>query len=244
MKHMAEQELFNRLGDSIEKNIIFKDLVKSRAEIQAKFVGQDMVHVTRAFEFSGDHLSCVSPFPSKIDSNKLERASGQILLSFFLGLEKYFMDTEYSLIAETLIIKAPLNIFHLPRLDHYRIRAPKTFRVLFETTSLNGKLFKVTVPILDLSCGGCKIEVNVNVTNNLFVNKDEIKGHLFLPDRPPIPVLGRIQYFRKSFLCEQIYLTGIQFIHTGEKEKNRINSLVMDLYREFFRIDYTMTLKN
>ena len=224
---MTGQQFFKRVSDPADKMRLLEDLAKSRFEIQVKIPGTESVHTTKAFEFNGEKVICILPVALKnIDK------TGSIIFSFFIGGEKYFMDANYKVIAGELVVSIPENIFHLQRRDHYRIRIPAEFSALFEFTSVNGKLLKGSAVLFDLSAGGCKMEIDSSKAK--FENDDQIKGELFLNDRKPIPVTGKIKHLQKKQSDKLRLWVGLQFVDLSEKEKNRIGSLVMDLYREFF----------
>jgi c-di-GMP-binding flagellar brake protein YcgR len=225
---LPNADIFTRISDSSEKARLFSDLAVTRSEILAKKLepGAD-VFVLLAYEFSNQKLLCkltgaTQPMPQ----------AGELVLTFFVGGEKYFQQAQYTLQADIVSITTAEHVFHLQRREDYRIKLPGLYKALLEMVSINGKTQKHSIPIMDLSGGGCRIQVDAKFLS-LKVH-DELRGHLFLPDRDPIPITGSIRHVRVENHGKGPLTCGIQFIGLTEPVKNRIIAVVMDLYRQLF----------
>lgn len=225
---LPSADIFTRISDNSEKARLYSDLAYSRSEVLAKKAEPSAdVFVLLAHDYSNNQLHCKISGPLHPVSG-----SGQLIITFFVGGEKYFQQTNYQVNGDLVSISVQPPIFHLQRREDYRIKLPIGYKALLEMVSINGKTQKHSIPIMDLSGGGCRIQVDPKFLT-LKVS-DELKGHLFLPDRDPIPVTGSIRHIRLENHGKGPATCGIQFIGLTEPVKNRIIAVVMDLYRQLF----------
>ena len=229
---MAEQlpaaDIFTRISDPAEKSRFFIDLAKSRSEIIAKVPEPSAeILVLTAAEYHDPKLVCkIAGATSQLPP------TGELILTFFIGGEKYFFQANYKVQGQQLSLLCLGPLFHLQRREDYRIKIPKSYQALFEIVAVNGKTDKKSIPLMDLSGGGCRIQVDPKVLP--LKSPDLLKGHLYLPDRKPIPVAGSIRHTRMDSEGQSSMVCGIQFVDLGEPVKNKIVAVVMDLYRELF----------
>lgn len=225
---LPSADIFTKISDVSEKNRLFLDLVNGKSELLAKLsTPHAEVFSLMSTQYKDQKIYCktVTVYPSL-------PKSGDLTLYFFIGGEKYFFQTDYEILGEQMILKTGNPLFHLQRREDYRIKIPPTYKALLEIVSISGKTEKHSIPILDLSGGGCRIELTPKQAH-LKVHH-ELKGHLFLPDRNPIDVTASIRYIKTESTGKKALTCGVQFISLTEPVKNRIIAVVMDLYREFF----------
>lgn len=225
---LPNQDIFTRISDPSEKARLFHDLAVSKGELVAKKPEPSAdILVLMAYDYSHEKLNC-----KVLGASSGLLPAGNLILTCFVGGEKYFFQTEYKTIGETLSLSTSGSLFHLQRREDYRIRVPSSYKALFEVVAINGKTKKTPIPLMDLSGGGCRFQVD---PKNLPLKiHDELKGHLFLPDRAPIPVVASIRHIRAENHGKGPLSCGLQFVGMTEPQKNRIVAVVMDLYREYF----------
>lgn len=225
---LPSADIFTKISDSSEKNRLFLDLTSGKSDLLAKMPDpQSEVFTLMAQQFKDQKIYCkVMPIYFQLP------AQGELTLYFFIGGEKYFLQTSYELHGDQVALNSTPPLFHLQRREDYRIRIPPNYRALLEIVSISGKTQKHSIPILDLSGGGCRVEINAKKIN--LKVQDELKGHLFLPDRSPIDVTASVRYLKEDSSGKNITACGLQFVSLAEPIKNRIVAVVMDLYREFF----------
>lgn len=222
------QDIFTRISDPSEKARLFSDLASSRGEVVAKKLEPNSdAFLLISHSYQQDKLQCkgtsvLSSLPP----------SGALILTCFVGGEKYFFQADYQMTGDFITLHTTGPMYHLQRREDYRIRIPLSYRALLEIVSINGQTKKVPIPLMDLSGGGCRIQVDIK-TLPLKV-QDEVKGHIFLPDRSPIPVVGSVRHVRVENHGKGPQVCGVQFIGLTEPLKNKIVAVVMDLYRELF----------
>lgn len=226
---LPSADIFTKISDTSERTRLLKDLAGSRSEIHAKKPDPTSdVFVLMAYDFSNDKISCkligaTTPLPPR----------GNLIATFFVGGEKYFIQAEFTTIADQVVLNLTgHHLFHLQRREDYRIRIPSSYRALLELVSINNQTKKQSIPMMDLSGGGCRIQVDPKILP--FKVQDTLKGHLFLPDRDPIQVTCSVRHVRIDNHGRGPMICGIQFVGLTEPVKNRIIAVVMDLYRELF----------
>ncbi len=227
-QQQPNQDIFTKISDPSDKARLFLDLAAKRGEVISKVPDPRAdVFVLMAYDYSNQTLHCkVSGASTHIEP------TGSLVLTFFIGGEKYFFQTTYKAIGDIVSIACQNPLFHLQRREDYRIKIPINYKALLEINSVNAKTSKKSIPIIDLSGGGCRIHIDTR-TQELQVN-DTIRGHLFLPDRNPIDVNGSIRHIRQEVQGKGPMVCGIQFVGQTDIMKNRIIAVVMDLYRELF----------
>lgn len=221
-------DVFTRITDRGEKTRLFEDLIKTRGELMAKLPDPSAeVFLLKAYDLDRDAVVCRlnQPTNALVDS-------GQVITTFFIGGEKYFLQGDYTRKSDTVTISFSSSLYHLQRREDYRVRIPSSFKALFEIVSLNGQTNKLALPISDLSGGGCRLKVDPKKIK-LTVG-DELKGHLFLPDRNPIQLVASVRHSRPEAIEKNLLTVGIQFVGLNEPLRHRLAAVVMDLYKEFF----------
>ncbi len=222
------QDIFTRISDPSEKVRLFMDLAKSRGELIAKRPDPSAdAFVLMAYEYINGKILC-----RIMGAQSTLPPSGELILTCFVGGEKYFLQTQYQYSGDQLSLSTDAHLYHLQRREDYRIRIPQGFKALYEVVSINGQTKKIPIPLMDLSGGGCRIQIDTKVLPLKL--QDEIKGHLFLPDRPPIPVLGSVCHLRTDSMGKEPVICGVQFVGLTDQVKNRIIAVVLDLYRQHF----------
>lgn len=226
---LPSADIFTKISDTSEKNRLFLDLTAGKSDLLAKLPDANAeVFTLMAQQYKDQKIFCKVMTPHfQVPS------SGDLILYFFIGGEKYFLQTQFNVIGDQFILKTEAPLFHLQRREDYRIKIPPTYKALLEIVSISGKTEKHSIPILDLSGGGCRIQTNPKQLD--LKVQDELKGHLFLSDRSPITVTASVRHIKADNSGKKgPSACGLQFVSLTEPVKNRIIAVVMDLYREFF----------
>jgi hypothetical protein len=226
--NIPNSDVYQRISEPNEKRRLLIELARSRGDLIAKLPLADTdVFSLKAYDYTDPHLIC----PRQDDTPQKAFGRGDVFLSFMLGGEKYFFQGQFNVKRTIIYIEAAEAIFHLQRRDDYRLRIPESYQALFEITAINGNMKKISLPLADLSAGGCLLTTDPGRVQ--FKIGDKLEGHIFFPDRDPIQIQGAVRHSREIQKSRND-MTGIQFSNLSEIQKNRIASLVMDLYREFF----------
>jgi hypothetical protein len=211
---LPSADIFTRINDSSEKVRLYEDLAATRGEIHAKKpqAAAD-VFILLAYDYSNEKLHC-----KLTGATAALGPSGVLTTTFFVGGEKYFMQADYQVIGDQVILKAAQHLFHLQRREDYRVRIPSSYRALIEIVSINGQTKKHSIPLMDLSGGGCRIQLDPKFLP--LQMHDTLKGHLFLPDRDPILITGSVRHVRVENHGRGPMICGIQFVGLSEPLKN------------------------
>jgi hypothetical protein len=225
---LPSADVFTKISDASEKARLFSDLTTGKSDLLAKLPDPN----AEVFSLMAQDYKNHSVFCKFLSSHGQFPTDGEIILYFFIGGEKYFFQTHFHLQGDQLVFKTDSPLFHLQRREDYRIKIPANYRALIEIVSIAGKTAKFSIPLLDLSGGGCRIQFNPKQIQMKM--QDELKGHLFLPDRDPIGIVASVRYIKADTYGKLPSMCGLQFVGLTEPLKNRIIAVVMDLYREFF----------
>ncbi|PIS11567.1 MAG: hypothetical protein COT73_03295 [Bdellovibrio sp. CG10_big_fil_rev_8_21_14_0_10_47_8] len=220
-------DIFTKISDNSEKARLFSDLAEAKGEMIAKRTEPTAdVFVLMAFQYAQQSVYC-----KIVGATHPQLPEGDLILNFFVGGEKYFFQTKYKMSGDQVVLMTDAPLFHLQRREDYRIKIPVSYKALLEIVSINGQTLKKAIPVVDLSGGGCRIQTDLK-SLPLKV-QDQLKGHLFLPDRDPISLTASVRHIRtdnqgRGTTC------GVQFVGMTEILKNKLIAVVMDLYRELF----------
>jgi c-di-GMP-binding flagellar brake protein YcgR len=225
---LGPQEIFTKISDPDEKNKIFKILVADQGEVVAK-LPEPMAEV---FIAKAKDLTTKKLILKLIKTTIKDLESGQLILTFYANNEKYFFQSEYSILHGDVYLSIDNPIFHLQRREDYRIRVPSSYKAKLEVSTINKTKNKVPFTLLDLSGGGCKVQWN-SYKVSLKVG-DHLAGQLILPDRKAIVFEASLQHLHENPIDKTNLIGGLQFEGLAEPVKNRIVAIVLDLYREFF----------
>ena len=225
---LPSADVFTKISDASEKARLFTDLVAGKSELLAKLPDP----IADVFNLLAGQYKNQNVYCRVIGSHPPLPPKGDIILYFFIGGEKYFYQTQFVMDGDQVVLKTDDSLFHLQRREDYRIKIPGSYKALLEIVSIAGKTAKHSIPILDLSGGGCRIQFDPKILPIKI--QDELKGHLFLPDRDPISIVASVRYIKADTYGKKPSSCGMQFVGLTEPLKNRIIAVVMDLYREFF----------
>jgi hypothetical protein len=228
MTKLNPQEIFTRINDPDEKTKIFQSLVAAHGEVVAKLPEP----LAEVFVAQAQDMLRKKLILKLLKTTVKDLESGPLILTFYADNEKYFFQSDYSIVHGDIYLSIETPLFHLQRREDYRIRIPTSYKAKIEINEINKLQNKMAFTLLDLSGGGCKITWNSQKVS-LSVG-DKVSGQLVLPDRNPIVFSANLQHSQVSPLDKSNLIGGLQFEGLTETVKNRIVAVVLDLYRAFF----------
>lgn len=228
--HMQPSTFFQLVSDPTEKMKILYDLAEGKRDILCKSINKDTsLFVSEAVTVIGSYLMVR---PKKLGVVNFNEDS--LIIQFQLGNQKYISQVEFKQSDDLIALSMSRKLFRVQRREFYRIRMPNNYRGTLAIESIEKNIIQRAFQLIDLSGGGCKIEVPpVDVKISIGV---PFKGVLRIPGRGEIPTkcIVRHQNFIDKQGKPEVRWIGVQFIEQTEQDSNRLAALVMDLHREFF----------
>ncbi len=222
------QNSFQLISDPSEKVKIFIDLVACRGEMLLKSVTPGTLPFpAEPILFKGSELT-IKP-KSVVQFPKAEKS---LIVQFSIGAQKYISQVEFQSTGETIKLSMAYKLFRVQRRDFYRLKLPPGFRGKLFVPDLHGVNFNQDFHLIDISGGGCKIELPGVEIN--FPISEAFAAVLKIPGRQDIQIMGIARYQHKIPVRPEIRWIGIQFVQQTEPQRNSLAALVMDLYREIF----------
>lgn len=220
--------IFQLISDPSEKMKILYDVVKSRQVLIVRVTQNDeTIHWLEPRMVQGSELLC-APAPKKDFSFK----KGEMIVQFQVNAQKYISNVNFHSSGELVALSMQKKLFRVQRRDFFRLRLPHGFRGTILIPELFGAPFNQSFHVVDLSGGGCKVELP---PLDLDLKAGTVfKGILKLPGRPDFAVICTVKHQSKLPLRPDGRWLGLEFFYTNEPDKNRMAATVMDLYRELF----------
>ncbi|MCE2997949.1 MAG: PilZ domain-containing protein [Flammeovirgaceae bacterium] len=223
-----DKSIFNKLNAS-EVEQLLKDLESSRTEIHCKGKADD-VYKLRVSQLKSTSIDCLL----LNDSAQPELTIEQVIVSFFIGAERYFFTSELAVGKEKYSVKNPTEIFHLQRRQNYRFRLPASYPAYFKIQKHNGRSIQLVAKIIDISAGGCKISL-VNTEKNplpKFLVNDLFEGTLEIKSKANLTVTTQTRYSGEDKLDKNTFVLGLQFAFLSPIMESKLYALSLELYRE------------
>ena len=218
------QDIFTPINDPVEKEKVVQDMVSHGSAIKIKALEpQADVFQATPIEVKGNWVSC-----TVVGQSSLVIFEEEIIVQFRLSNEKYITQAKTRIKNNFLEISFAGPIFRVQQREDFRLRLPSSYQGRF-TFEHNGE--RLACRLSDLSAGGCRIEIDVNMKlreGEIYkavlstLKRDDLKIEFILRHIAPHPESG------------ELVLAGMQFVNQSEIVKNRMAALVMDLYRDFF----------
>lgn len=228
MIDLGPNNIFQLVSDPSEKMKIIYDVIKGQQEVIVRVAEQkdDIVHVLAPRLVQGSSLLCVPT-----DDN-FNFKSGELILQFQTNAQKYISNVPFHRDGEFVSLSMEKKLFRVQRREFFRLRLPAGFRGTIQIPELFGAPFNQSFHVVDLSGGGCKVELpplDLDMKPGT-----TFKGILRLPGRPDFPVICTVKHQSKQPHRPDGRWLGLEFFYQSEPEKNRMAATVMDLYRELF----------
>lgn len=222
------QNSFQLISDPSEKVKIISDLVACKGEIILKtLAATSMPFYADPVIFRGSELTIKPKKPVQLGKDE-----SSLIVQFSIGAQKYISQVECEIRGDSLALSMAYKLFRVQRREFYRLKLPVGFRGKFFVPELHGVKFNQAFHLIDISGGGCKVELPGVEVN--FPVSQPFQGILKIPGREDISVMGIARYQHKIPVRPEIRWIGIQFVQQTEPQRNGLAALVMDLYREIF----------
>ena len=217
------QTIFTALKDD-EKAQVFADFLKFPCEMKIKELEpRSDVFTVIPRSVTGTRILC-----SLVGKPEFSSDHFGVVVQFDLGEHKYVTQVNADIKPDVVYLYFSNAIYRVQRREDFRLRLPPSYKGNFRFTH-EGK--QVNCRIVDLSAGGCRIEVPLLI---VLRKESSIFGIFQTEDRTDMEIEAQIRHISKAVGKEKVNLVGVQFLNQSTIVKNRMAALVMDLYREFF----------
>lgn len=219
----SPHEIFIEIKDATQKTKILEDLARRSMPIKIK----GLAPCSDVFDVSPKSLELWKLSCKITEKSQDWKKDHSLIVQFDHYDEKYVSQVNFTLHENTIILDFSSALFRVQRREDYRIKIPRSME---SSIKLQIEESSFEFNILDLSSGGCRIEVDVK--NQLQKN---LKYSAVLKPKDRNDIYTRVEIRHIEKVNEKTMSVGLQFIELTEIQKNRIAALVMDLYRTFFK---------
>lgn len=218
---------FQLIADPTEKMKLLYDLADGQRHVLCKALEAGSTpFIAEAVTVIGSYLMAR---PDKLPSIAED---SDLIVQFQLGNQKYIAQVPAEKRHDMLALQMSRKLFRVQRREFYRLKLPPTFRGVLQIEELDGVPFRQSFHLVDLSGGGCKIELPMIDVD--FKSGVPFQGTLKIPKREDYSVKCIVRHQNRIAHQPEVRWIGVQFLDMRAADINRMAALVMDLHREFF----------
>lgn len=227
---MDPQSFFVPISSKEEKDRIFRDVVVNKAELKLKPLASDgdiFVVEPTVIEDDSYDLTCKVRGTASVGPK-----DDEVIVKFSLGETLYMGQAKFRQMYGVFYLDTRGKLFRVQRRDSFRVKLPASFQGKVRIDAVEDRIFKKSFSLMDLSGGGCRFEAPLA---GLELKSDQTwKGALLMPGKPELAVGGVLKHFAPHPIAKDKVWIGTGFAGISPATTNRIEGLVMDLYRTFF----------
>ena len=225
---MSEENIFLKIKDPVERKQLFDQIVSLKSDITAKPADSEreaVILTVVGWAAKGQIMSSpASPLSFKKTDN--------LILQFVVDQDKYLTIAKFEMNSDKVLLNPIGDLFKIQRRDDFRVKLSKSYAAKLSIIKINTKSMSTKFIVTDLSAGGCQIELN---TSDIHMKSmDHLEGEITLHKRNPIKVIAEVRHIAAHPTDSRKQIIGLQFLYLEEIEKNRLVSIVLDLYKELF----------
>lgn len=222
------KDIFKKITDPLAKAEVFRTIAAQRIELTCK-TPEPLAEllILKCFEYHSPVIKCLLS-----GSSQSPKTSGDLIITTYLGAEKYFFQTNYKIVQNDFVLQEPTDLFQLQRREYFRFRIPKSVDARVTITKIDGSSKKVVLPVFDLSGGGLGLEVPSYSWNPNRGQK--IEGQLYLQDRGEFPFTGQVKHVAINSMKKDHSSIGVEFTDIQVKYRERIIAAGLDFYKQYF----------
>lgn len=228
-KNLSEN-IFTRINTRKLRERAYKKLLDSRNPATVKVKGGGVYKVDiferTGKQFSGDIFGA--------DSRFKENGVHNVVLSFDLGPEKFFMQTTADILdANSIKISTLSELFKLQRRKNFRVEIPFNYEGSVFIQTLGDRQVKHDFVVSDLSLGGLSFEIPMDSPVTAEKN-DKITGSFQMKeDLLTFDFQAEIRYIAKiGSMGSGIRKVGIEFIPLDTTLENTMLELLIKIQKE------------
>lgn len=219
--NLPQSRIFHPIPRSAERDQILADAATAVVDVFVKF-SETQTLLAKA-------LKWVPPFKLQITYPEGPRPllTKAITVQFNCRGEKYFAQ---AFVQDTgthffLVIEGPL--YKVQRRQSFRLKLPSNYPMKVQLFEMNGHRMNEKVQLLDLSEGGCSLEVPLSLASSMGAY---VGLNIKIGARPAFVQFGHVRYLKTH---KTIVRFGIKFNQNKDLNSDLFN-LTRDLYVELF----------
>ncbi len=223
---------FNKVGQAETKHL-WNEVKKYKIEFSAKIVhegdAEESVFKLKIVEFTESGTAVCHTLGK---NKKVTKEKGEMVVLFYIGGEKFFLQTKFFSHYDDIFLDITSDIFILQRREDFRIKIPESYNAKLIVQQINENLCNIEWILLDLSGGGAKVKIDSNKTR--LKHSDRIKAFLYLKNQEKMYISAKVVHQHLHSTTKDFENIGLQFVELNNQTKDKIISFVMDLYRQLF----------
>ncbi len=231
-------DIFTKISDPLEKEKILRGIVLARKDMLIK-CSDSLVSLPRSSNQEKSEGGILIGTPILFQSGKIFcrssfklSTSTQVVVQMSTGEDKYLCLSTCHPSGDGFCLDMEGQIFKLQRREEFRLKIPSGYYAILKILLIANHPIDGNLPLVDLSAGGCKVEVKANFYKAQ--TGDRFRAELRLKGREPIFVNGNIRYISKHPLYSQQQVWGVEFSDMSTQLKDKLAGFTMDIYRELF----------
>jgi c-di-GMP-binding flagellar brake protein YcgR len=221
------QSFFQKVGTRKERERAFILLTQSKSTFECQMPGKQII--TMIPDFIQDSFMMVIS-KEEIPLNQ------EVIVTFSIGQEKYFMKTTFTTHDFERHYKMNLEpaLFKLQRRNSFRVQIPTEYLAKVYLHHVDGKVVTQKFPLFDLSGGGFSFEIPSN--NPFQVLKDQkIEGDIEIGGKFKKKFNAVIRHVIKvGSQGSGLSKIGTEFYKISPPEQQEIVNTVMEIHRDMF----------
>ncbi len=227
---MDPQSFFVAITSKEEKDRIFREVVARKAELKLKSLDSDgEIFIAEPLVIEDDSTDLTCKLGGETSVNPKD---DEVIVKFSLGDTLYMGQVTFKYVYGRLYLDTRGKLFRVQRRDSFRVKLPANFQGKVRVDILDGKPFKKAFSLMDLSGGGCRFEAPA--TGIELKSEQKWSGALLMPGKPELAVGGVLKHIAAHPTLKDKVWIGTAFAGINMATTNRIEGIVMDLYRTFF----------
>lgn len=225
---MIDREIFKKVALS-EKKSLYRSMIQEKTQMLGKGEGDAL------FYFWGVQIQTPSGKWLQIqwapDSEQATK-SESIIVNFNFQNERYFLQTNFKIEADSVLMDIDQDLFVLQRRLSPRLSIPADYNNGFNITEFQNRTVFYSTQLLDFSVGGAKLLYPK--AEPLFQMHDQFMGYLHIGQKKPTPVKAQVKYVAPKTGDATQQTMGIQFVELSSIQESHLTVIFMDLQRDLF----------
>lgn len=225
-----KQDIFQKVKDLDDKKKVIEALTRLKSEVVIKDVkpGGAAFHVF-ALKLMGNDIVCKAD--TKTKSQIPKNVPSLVIIKFIANDDQYVAQCKCRTEDDFILLDISADFFKLFRRDDFRVRLPLNYKAKLKVLNAGKNLKDPEFQILDISAGGCRIDLK---PGSDLKGGDQVECELLISKRDPIQVVCEVKHAIPVHDSTDKKYVGIQFIKMKTASKDKLVSLVLDIYRDVF----------